>query len=106
MAISPIVLNGAISTVQDASVVKVHEDHKPMIDQQNAQNQFDKAINDKREQVVEKDDARYGNRKFDAREKGDNEYYRDNKKKGNKKNEKRDGKVTVKGSESSFDVSI
>lgn len=104
MAVGPIELNGAISRIQDYSVLKQNEDNKGMVNQQAFQTQFNKEIVNRHSQVVESDQLRKEERKFDAREKGDNEYQRSGGKR-QKKEQKSDGKAVVKGRQS-FDVKI
>ena len=104
MALGPVELNGVISRTQDYSTIKHNEDNKGVVNQHNFQSQFEKTIDIKHTQVIKGDDIRKEDRKFDAKEKGDNEYYR-NGGRQKKKEEKADGKVTVKGSRS-FDIKI
>ena len=104
MALGPVELNGVISRTQDYSTIKHNEDNKGVVNQQNFQSQFEKTIDIKHTQVIKGDDIRKEDRKFDAKEKGDDEYYR-NGGRQKKKEEKADGKVTVKGSRS-FDIKI
>lgn len=104
MAIGPVVLNGVISRTQDYSTIKQNEDNRGMINQQNFQTKFEKEIDIRHSQVIEKDDVRKQDRKFDAREKGDNEYH-GNGGRRKKKEENPNGKVIVKG-RSSFDIKI
>jgi len=104
MAIGPIELNGMISRTQDFSTVKQNEDNRGMIQQQTFQNQFERQIDLRHTQVVQKDDLRKDERKFDARDKGDNEYQGDGgRRKKRDKNE--DGKVVI-GGQRSFDMKI
>lgn len=104
MAIGPIELQGTIARVQDYSTIKQNEDHKGMIDQSNFQNQLTKEIKERPHQVNHSDNADFHERKFDAREKGNNQYSGDGGK-GRKQRKDEDGKVVVKG-RSSFDVKI
>lgn len=104
MAIGPVEMNGVISRTQDYSTIKQNEDNKGIINQQNFQNKFEKELDIKHNQVVQKDDLRKQDRKFDAREKGDNEYQGDGGRR-KKKEENPNGKVVVKG-RASFDMKI
>ncbi len=106
MAIGPIELNGMISRTQDYATVKHNEDNRGAINQQAFQNQFEKAIDLRHNQVNQGDDVRQNEKKFDARDKGNNEYAGDGGKNRKKKeNEDGRGKVSVKGL-SSFDMKI
>lgn len=104
MAIGPIELQGTIARTQDYSSIKQNEDLKGLIDQGNFQNHFNKEINERPHQVTHSDNADFHERKFDAKEKGDNEYSGDGGK-GRKRKKEETGKVQLKG-QSSFDVKI
>ena len=102
MAIGPVILNGVVSVSQDYSAIKQNADNKSMIHQQGFQVQMEKKIDIKHTRVVENEQMRKEERKFDAREKSDNEYSGDG---GRRKKENANGKVIVKG-HSSFDMKI
>lgn len=104
MAISPVELNGTISRMQDYSTIKQNEDNKGIVNQQTFQTKFEKEIDTRHQQVTRSDDTNREERKFDAKEKGDNEYY-GNGGRRRKKEENENGKVIVKG-RSSFDIKI
>ncbi len=104
MAIGAVELNGVISRTQDYSTIKQNEDNRGAVNQQNFQNQFEKQLDIRHTQVVQKDDLRKQEKKFDAKDKGDNEYYGDGGRK-KKKEENANGKVIVKG-RTSFDIKI
>ena len=99
----PMPLKREFLAMQD-DLLSAERDNKGVVNQQNFQSQFEKTIDIKHTQVIKGDDIRKEDRKFDAKEKGDNEYYR-NGGRQKKKEEKADGKVTVKGSRS-FDIKI
>lgn len=103
MAIGPLTLNGTIARVQDFSAIKQNEDQKGLIDQSNLQNHFNKEIQERPHQVNHADDADFHNRKFDAKDKGSNQYEGDGGKNRRKSDE--DGKVFIKG-QNRFDVKI
>lgn len=105
MSIRPVELNGMIQRTQDVSTLKQQEDAKPVVDQQNIQNEVVKAENRLTKQVVEADDTRQEEFRYDAREKGSSEYH-GNDGKGKKKKKQKDGKVIIKGMEKGFDVKI
>ena len=104
MAIGPVILNGVVSTSQDYSTVKQNEDNKGMFHQQGFQVQLEKQIDIRHTRVTQNEQMRKEERKFDAREKGDNEYSGDGGKRRTKQ-ENTNGKVIVKG-QSSFDMKI
>ena len=103
MAISPILYNGSVTRMQDVTQIKQNEDMKGMVDQANFQNTFHKQIDHKLNQVHQSDNAENRQKKFDAKEKGNGEYFANNKR--GKQNQKDDGKV-IKKDKGSFDVSV
>ena len=92
---------GMIQQQNTVSQIRHGEDAKPMIEQQTIVVQSQKDAN-----VNNKDDADNRQKKFDAKDKSDNEYQPGHK---NDKNKKPDGKVIIKGHEYQnvdFDVRI
>lgn len=81
MAVGPVTLNGMIPRTQDIGVIKQHEDSKPMIDQQNIQSQIKMQENRQLKQVNHADDTEQHEKRYDAKEKGSNEYKGQQKKK-------------------------
>lgn len=104
MAIGPIELQGTIARSQDIYSIKQNEDQKGVINQSNFQTQFSKEVNERPHQVNKSDDADFLNKKFDAKEKGSNQYSGDGGKK-KKSKEEEVGRVVVKGW-NRFDVKI
>lgn len=104
MAISPLLFNGTVTRMQDVSTMKQNEDMKGMVDQSNFQTTFNKQIDTKMNRVHKSDDAENRQKKFDAKNKGDNEYSGDGGKQrqGNNKDE---GKVICK-TQGGFDIKI
>lgn len=98
MAIGQIEIQGQITRAQDFTTVKHHEDAKDMIDQTNVGNQFAKQIENHVKKVNRPDQPEYQEKKFDAKEKGSNEYSGDGGRERKEKEEKEpDGKVLLKG---------
>ncbi len=95
MAISPILFNGSVTRMQDVTQIKQNEDMKGMVDQTNFQNTFHKQIDHKLNQVHQSDNAENRQKKFDAKDKGDNEYNGDGGKR-RQQNKQADGKVIAK----------
>ena len=95
MAISPILFNGSVTRMQDITQIKQNEDMKGMVDQTNFQNTFHKQIDNKLNQVHQSDNAENRQKKFDAKDKGDNESNGDGGKK-RRQSEQSDGKVIAK----------
>ena len=105
MAIRPVEIM-AMQRMADVSQVKQQENMKPMTDQANFQNQLAKEVQQASEQVVKKSDIDNDSGKYDAKEKGKNEYRSDGKVKIKKKDGSRlvvDENPDGKGL---FDVSI
>lgn len=97
---------GMLQRMNEVSQIKQNEVSKPMIDQSNIQNQFVKQINSKTEQVGKKDDLDNAEKKFDAKEKGSNNYFgSDSKKNNSDETEQEEGRVYIKG-QKGFDIKI
>lgn len=108
MAISPLLYNSTVTRMQDVTSIKHNEDVKGMVDQANFQTSFHKEINTKLNQVHKSDNTEYHQKKFDAKDKGDNEYAGDGgKRRDNRssRDSKADGKVIPK-THSGFDMKI
>lgn len=103
MSIRPVDFNGMIQRTQDVSTLKQNEDNKPFLEQQNIQTQFSKETVHHMKQVTHADDAGNQQKRYDAKEKGSNEYVGQQKK---KKEKKKDGKVIEKSASSGFDIKI
>lgn len=103
MAISPILLNGTIQQTDNVLHNQVKQAEKGMVDQGNIQVQEEKKEQQMARQVVHADESLLKDGRFDAREKGNNEYSGDGGKR--RKKMKGDGKVVEK-SEGGFDIKI
>lgn len=110
MAIGQVELNHAMTRIQDYTTQKHNEDQRGTIQQGQAQEKFNKDLNQDIRQVIKTDQTeyqnktQYQNRKFDAKEKGDNQYSGDGGK-HKKQKESSDGRVKTK-QKSSFDIRI
>lgn len=104
MSIRPVDFNGMIQRTQDVSTMKQNEDNKPVLEQQNIQTQFSKETVRHMQQVTHADDAENQQKRYDAKEKGSNEYVNQQKKK--QKEKKKDGKVMSKSASGGFDIKI
>lgn len=84
-----------ITRAQDYSPIKQNEDYKGMVDQNNIGQHIQKDIQQRAREVRSGDNSEWQNRKFDAKDKGSNEY------RGNgghsKKRAPQDGQVVVNG---------
>ena len=117
MSIRPVVLNGMIQRTQDVGNLKQQEDNKPLVQQQNIEIQQQKHEDQLMHQVQEPEQKENDGYRYDAKEKGKNEYkhdgnnqYEDGKKKKKKKQRDNEpengGRVILKGQGSSFDIKI
>ena len=104
MAISPLLNNATIARTQDFTTIKQNEDQKGLIDQANFGHQFKKEVDSRPHQVNRQDNADFHNRKFDEKDKGDNQYSGDGGK-NRRKQEEELGKVIIKG-RGGFDMKI
>ena len=103
MAISPILLNGSIQQTDNVLHNQMKQVEKGMVDQGNIQVQTEKKEQQQAKQVVHADEALFKEERFDAKDKGHNEYSGDGGK--NRKKLKGDGRVVAK-SEGGFDIKI
>lgn len=100
-----VAIQGTMQRSGEEASLKQAQDNKSSVNQMNAQvaaekNELHKAID-----VVSKENADYNQQKYDAKEKGKNEYLGTMVKKKKKKDEE-DGKVIVKGNSGNFDLKI
>lgn len=84
-----------ISRAQDYTSIKHNEDNKGMTDQTNIGQHVQKEANQRPREVHSSDNSDWHNRKFDAKEKGSNEYNGDGGQRG--KREKNKEQVVAKG---------
>ena len=96
MAIGPIESQGQILRAQDFSQVKQQEDVRPEVNQTMLQQNIQKTNMQLMTRVNSRTDIENQMKKFDAKEKGSNEYRGDGGKNRRKKQEE-DGKVILKG---------
>ncbi len=82
------------------TTIKQNEDNKAAMTQMTMGQQEDKTAKQRAQQVVNKEETTWHQRKFDAKEQGDNQYSGD----GGKKRRQTD-KVVVKGQQG-FDVKV
>lgn len=108
MSIRPVDLNGMIQRTQDVGNMKQAEDNKPVVEQHNIQvlqQKQEEQLAHKVQDTQEKENFAF---RYDAKEKGSNEYEGNGGKKGQKKKkeDQSEGKVIFKGQKSSFDIKI
>ena len=110
MAIGQIELNQAMTRIQDYTTQKHNEDQRGVVQQAQAQDKFNKELNQDIRKVLKanqeeyQNKAEYQNKKFDARDKGSNQYTGDGGK-NRKKKEQSEGKEALK-QQSGFDIKI
>ena len=116
MSVGPVTIHGVIQRANDVGAVKHQEDSKPMVDQQNIQAHMKNEQMKHLKQVRHADDSENHKKKYDAKEKGNNEYqgqgqqkkkysdYQQQKKK--KRSNEKDGSVVLKAGNSHFDMKI
>lgn len=105
MSIRPIDFSGMMQRTQDASTVKQNADNKPAFDQQVLVTRMQKDTMQNSQQVTHSENADNYQKKYDAREKGSNEYVADRRKK-EKKEGKKEGQPPQARSTGGFDVKI
>ena len=97
MAIGFVEMQGQITRAQDFTSIKHNEDSRPMVDQANFGQQMNKQIDRQVNRVNQGEQPEYHEKKFDAKDKGSNEYHGDGGKSRKKKLEQDpDGKVLMK----------
>lgn len=105
MSVGPVVLNGMIQRTQDVGALKQQEDSRPMVEQQSIQAHMKTQEHRQFNQVNHANNAEEHEKRYDAKEKGSNEYEGQQKKK--KKPEKKgNGKVISKQESGHFDIKI
>ena len=105
MAISPVLMSGVVQRADDIGVINNQQDHRPTVEQQNAQTQVEKKVDAQRKQVVTSEDTNKTDTHADAREKGKNSYFfRKTIKKKKEENSPED--YVVKKSSGGFDIKI
>lgn len=105
MAIGFVEMQGQIARAQDFTTIKHNEDNKVMVDQSNFGQQMTKQVERQVKRVNQGDQAEYHNRKFDAKDKGSNEYRGDGGKRRKAPEKDGDGKV-IRKAIGNFDVSL
>lgn len=105
MAIGQIELQGQISRAQDFTTIKHNEDTRSSVEQANVSTQFAKVVEEHVKKVNQGEQPEYQNRKFDAKDKGSNEYNGDGGQNRKKEKKEADGKVLIKGV-GNFDISL
>lgn len=103
MAIGFVEMQGQITRAQDFTTVKHNEDTKGLVDQSNFGQQMTRQVEKQAQRVNEREKTENRQKKFDAKEKGSNEYHGDGGRNRKKQSREPDGKVLLKGV-STFDI--
>ena len=97
MAIGFVEMQGQITRAQDFTSIKHNDDTKPMVEQANFGQQMAKQVDRQVNRVNQGTQPEYHQKKFDAKDKGSNEYRGDGGRSRKKKLAKNpDGKVLMK----------
>lgn len=104
MAIGPVTINGMIQRTQDVGALKQQEDGKSFAAQQNIQAQIKSQENLLLKQVSQTENTENHEERYDAKEKGNNEYEGKQRKRKSKK--KGTGKVLLKKENGHFDMKV
>lgn len=105
MAFGIVELNTAMTGINDINSMRHHEDTRGMVEQANIQSQNDNEVEIRLTNVHESDDANNNQKKFDAKEKGSNEYS-GNRGNGKKQEKPKNPDGSVKPKYSGFDIKI
>ena len=103
MIIRPVEMQGMVQQSQNVSQVKQNEDGRGFVEQSNILVHEQKTSQIKHESVVKHENADRKKENYDAKEKGNGQYFGGSNNKKNKNQE--DGKVILKGNKS-FDIKI
>ncbi|MBO5372510.1 MAG: hypothetical protein J6A75_07300 [Lachnospiraceae bacterium] len=104
MAVGPVTLSGVIQRTQDIGMIKQQEESKPLVEQHNIQAQLKTQEHRQLKQVQHAEDAKNQEERYDAKEKGNNEYHGQQKKK--RKQEQKENIVVRKQGSTHFDMKI
>ncbi|MCD7726646.1 MAG: hypothetical protein LUI12_14020 [Clostridiales bacterium] len=96
MAIGFVEMQGQITRAQDFTTIKHQEDTRGMVEQANVGQQMTRQVERQVNRVNQGEQPEYHERKFDAKDKGSNEYHGDGGK-GRREKKQEDGKVFLKG---------
>ena len=102
MAINPINIV-TMTRTPDFTTIKHNEDNRGVITQMNMVQQEDKAQKLRAGQVLKKEEADWHQKKFDAKDKGDNEYAGDG---GKKRSLKQGQDKVINKRQQGFDIKI
>jgi len=105
MSIRPIDFNGMVQRTQDMGTLKQNEDNKPVVDQHVFSVKVQKDAQQNLHQVNRSEESQNNQKKYDAREKGSNQY-QGSFQEGRKDKKKSKDKVVKKNVYEGFDIKI
>ncbi len=104
MGVSPIEMSQMFTRTQDISPIKQNEDAKPMLDQNAFQQQFEKQVEEHSRKVIDPNKSSNTKYDYDAKKKGNGEYFGNS---GKRKNSGKEKKKEDKEDENQgFDIRI
>ena len=106
MAVSPLLAGGMIQRTDDDGIIKHQQDTRPAVEQQNAQVQVTKKVEEQRRQVVKQEDTDKTDTHADAREKGKGTYFFRKKQIIKKQTDVPEDRVIKKSMGNSFDMKV
>ncbi len=106
MSIRPVDFNGMIQRTDDVGMLKHQEETKPLVDQQNIQQQVTKNQEAMMRQVTDPNKNERMDNHADAKEEGKGEYYASAQKKKKDGKKQEDGRVINKAMSGGFDMKV
>lgn len=105
MSIRPVDFNGMMQRTQDVSTIKQNQDNRPVVEQQTIQAEQVKQEQQLSQKVIKAKEKENDAYRYDAKEKGNGSYEQSGDKK-QKKKQKNEDKVMIKGQTHGFDIKI
>lgn len=102
--IRPVDFSGLVQRTPEATTMKHNEDNRPLVEQQNLYQKSDKDIRRSQQMVTQKEDSKYHQKKYDAKEKGNGQEYQRHQQK--KKDDKKEDRVIKVGHTGGFDIKV
>lgn len=104
--IRPVDMNGMISRSQDVTTMKINEDNKGMVDQNNFQQEFKKEIQHHMKKVNDPEKGQAEEYKYGDKKEGNESAYSQNRQKKNDEKQEEKKERIVPKENSSFDIKI
>lgn len=103
MALNPIEITGTVNRANDMYHMRNQHENRMFNDNSVPLNTVEKKADDQSKKIVKSDNADLMNKKFDAKEKGSNQYFNN---RNNKNNQDKEDGVVIKKNTQGFDISI